>query len=128
MDKTWQHEFKFTQSDVDVFAQVTGDTNPIHLDEEYASTSVFGRRVIHGALSNSIFSKVFGTINPGLGTIYLSQNSSFKAPMYTDTDYIAYFEEIERKETGIVFVKTEIRDKNTNKITISGDAVLKVKI
>ena len=73
--KKWEHSFLFTQEDVDTFAQVTGDTNPIHLDEEYASKSIFKKRVVHGALSNSIFSKVFGTITPGKGTIYLSQNN-----------------------------------------------------
>lgn len=124
--KKWEHLFLFTQEDVKLFAQVTGDTNPIHLDEEYASNSIFKKRVMHGALSNSIFSKVFGTITPGEGTIYLSQNSKFMSPMYVDVNYVAKFEVINAKENGIITVKTEIYDVQTNELTITGEAVLKI--
>jgi acyl dehydratase len=124
--KKWEHSFLFTQEDVNVFAQVTGDINPIHLDEEYASKSIFKKRVVHGALSNSIFSKVFGTITPGEGTIYLSQNSKFTAPMYTDVKYVAKFEVVEVKENGISTVETNVYDILTSELTITGNAKLKI--
>jgi len=126
IDKKWEHSFLFTQEDVDLFAQVTGDVNPIHLDEKYASKSIFQKRVVHGALSNSIFSKVFGTITPGEGTVYLSQNSKFTAPMYTNVKYIAKFRVIEVKDNGIITVETNIYDTATSKLTITGTAKLKV--
>jgi len=125
MDK-WSYTFLFTQQDVEDFARVTGDTNPVHLDKSYAESSIFKKRIIHGALSNSVFSRVFGTIQPGGGTIYLSQNTKFIAPMYVDTKYVALFEVINRKDNGILTIKTEILDKQTNQFTITGEAVIKI--
>ena len=62
-----------TESDVVTFAQVSGDTNPLHLDKEYASKSLFKERVAHGMLTAGLISAVIGTELPGVGTIYLSQ-------------------------------------------------------
>ena len=67
---------------VRAFAEVTGDRNPIHLDDETASKSRFGRRVAHGAILFSIISKVLGTDMPGAGTVYLSQVCNFKLPVF----------------------------------------------
>lgn len=115
----------FTQKDVDSFANISGDRNPLHLDEEYASKSIFGRRIVHGFLAGSVFSKVFGTIWPGEGTIYLSQDMSFRAPVYTDTEYVAKFmvEEIDLvKHRGLVSCNLETID---GKPVIIGKALLK---
>jgi 3-hydroxybutyryl-CoA dehydratase len=71
-----------TAQDVEKFAEVSGDFNPIHLDDAYAATaSPFGRRVAHGMLTASLLSTLFGTRFPGLGSIYLSQSLRFKAPV-----------------------------------------------
>ena len=70
---SYEHEFSFSQDSVKRFAEVTGDNNPIHLDSVYAATTPFKKPIMHGFLSGSIFSKVFGTIYPGEGTIYLKQ-------------------------------------------------------
>lgn len=88
---SYQHEFIFSQDAVKHFAQVTGDSNPIHLDEVYAATTVFKKPIMHGFLSGSIFSKVFGTIYPGEGTIYLKQDMIFKRPMFAQVNYTAKF-------------------------------------
>ncbi|MEX2642112.1 MAG: MaoC family dehydratase [Acetobacterales bacterium] len=69
------------EADIAQFSQVSGDTNPVHLDEEYAKKSVFGGRVAHGMLSASFISKVLGTQLPGIGCIYMEQNLRFKAPV-----------------------------------------------
>lgn len=87
----YEHEFSFSQNSVNRFAEVTGDTNPIHLDELYAASTPFKRPIMHGFLSGSIFSKVFGTIYPGEGTIYLKQEMIFKRPMFVETTYTAKF-------------------------------------
>jgi 3-hydroxybutyryl-CoA dehydratase len=71
-----------TDADVRAFAAASGDTNSIHLDEEYAKTTRFGRRIAHGMLTASLISAVLGNDLPGLGTIYLSQTLAFKAPVY----------------------------------------------
>ena len=95
----YTHTFSFSQSDVNKFAEVIGDINPIHLDEEYAKQTQFKRRIMHGFLSASVFSKVFGTLFPKKGCIYLEQNLKFLHPMYCDVVYTADFEIINIKNT-----------------------------
>jgi len=70
----------FTQEEVELFSRVSGDTNPVHLDESYAKETRFGGRIIHGMLVASLISSVLGTSLPGPGCIYLSQQLSFRAP------------------------------------------------
>ncbi|HMB75001.1 MAG TPA: MaoC family dehydratase [Kiloniellaceae bacterium] len=70
-----------TDSDITMFADVSGDTNPVHLDADFASKTPFGERIAHGMLSASFISTVFGTQMPGPGCIYLSQSLRFKAPV-----------------------------------------------
>ena len=73
-----------TDEDVHVFADLTGDHNPIHLDDSYASGTRFGRRIAHGMLSASLISSVLANRLPGRGTVYLSQSLKFVAPVYLD--------------------------------------------
>jgi 3-hydroxybutyryl-CoA dehydratase len=68
-------------ADIEAFAAVTGDDNPIHLDEAYAKATQFGGRVAHGMLSAGYISAVLGTKLPGPGAIYLSQTLSFRRPV-----------------------------------------------
>ncbi|MEM7570971.1 MAG: MaoC family dehydratase [Pseudomonadota bacterium] len=70
-----------TDADVVMFAGVTGDTNPVHLSEDYAAGTMFETRIAHGMLSAGFISAVLGTKLPGPGAIYLSQTLSFKAPV-----------------------------------------------
>lgn len=114
-----------SQKDVEIFAIISGDSNPIHLDEEYASKSVFGRRIVHGFLAGSVFSRVFGTLWPGEGTIYMSQEMSFRAPVFTDTEYRAKFivEEVNpEKHRGVICCNLETID---GKPVIIGKALLR---
>ena len=67
--------------DLDAFAAVTGDTNPVHLDEAYAATTSFGGRIAHGMLSAGYISAVIGTQLPGPGAIYISQSLRFRRPV-----------------------------------------------
>lgn len=69
------------ESDLVAFAEVTGDHNPVHLDEAYAATTPFKRRIAHGMLSAGYISAVLGTQLPGHGCVYLSQNLRFRAPV-----------------------------------------------
>ena len=70
-----------TEADVVLFAAVTGDTNPMHLNAEYAKTTVFGERIAHGMLAAGLITKVLGTQLPGPGTLYMSQTLKFRAPV-----------------------------------------------
>jgi 3-hydroxybutyryl-CoA dehydratase len=68
-------------TDIAAFAQVSSDTNPVHLDEDYARTTTFGGRIAHGMLSAAYVSAVLGTQLPGPGAIYLSQSLRFRRPV-----------------------------------------------
>ena len=70
-----------TESDIVLFAAVTGDTNPMHLNAEYAKDTIFGERIAHGMLAAGLITKVLGTQLPGPGTIYLSQSLKFREPV-----------------------------------------------
>jgi 3-hydroxybutyryl-CoA dehydratase len=70
-----------TESDIVLFAGVSGDMNPVHLDAEYAEKTVFKGRIAHGMLSAAFISTVLGTKLPGPGTVYLAQSLTFKAPV-----------------------------------------------
>jgi 3-hydroxybutyryl-CoA dehydratase len=70
-----------TTADIEGFAKVTGDVNPVHLDEAYAATTMFKGRIAHGMLSAGFISAVFGTKLPGPGAIYMSQTLTFRAPV-----------------------------------------------
>lgn len=123
--QTFTHDFKFTQADVAAFAKVTGDNNPVHLDPTYAAKTFFKKPIMHGMLGASLFSKVFGTLFPGEGTIYLKQSLSFLKPMYVDIDYVAEFavkEVIKDKNRAVI--ETLIKDKNTGLVVTSGEAVV----
>jgi acyl dehydratase len=123
--QVYNHDFKFSQDEVNRFAEVTGDKNPVHLDADYAAKTMFKRPIMHGMLSASLFSKVFGTLFPGEGTIYLKQSLSFLKPMYVDTAYEAVFtvkEVIGDKNRATV--ETLIKDKTTGIVCTSGEATI----
>jgi 3-hydroxybutyryl-CoA dehydratase len=121
----YQYNFLFNQEDVIKFSDASGDFNPIHLDNEYAKNTIFKRTIIHGFLGGSVFSKVFGTLFPGNGTIYLKQDLSFYKPMYTLEKYTATFEVISVdvfKNRAVV--RTIILD-DESEIVIKGEALIK---
>ena len=121
----YQLEFRFTQNQVEDFARLTGDSNPLHLDPDYASRTLFKKPIIHGVLGASIFSKIMGTLFPGEGTIYLSQQLEFKRPMYVDTTYKALVQVNEinpGKHTAIL--TTRVLDNATDNLVIDGEALV----
>lgn len=75
------HEKTVSEDDINSFADVSGDYNPVHMDEAYAAGTFFKSRIAHGMLTASFISTVLGTRLPGPGCIYLSQNLRFLAPV-----------------------------------------------
>lgn len=71
-----------TDEMIHTFADLTGDTNPVHLDEAYAAGTRFGRRIAHGMIAAGLISATLANDLPGPGTVYLSQTLQFKAPVY----------------------------------------------
>jgi hypothetical protein len=125
VNQVYTHDFQFSQEEVNRFAEVTGDKNPVHTDAEYAAKTMFKRPIMHGMLSASLFSKVFGTLFPGEGTIYLKQSLNFLKPMYVDVTYEAVFTVKEvLKDKHRAIVETVIKDKNTGNLCTSGEATV----
>ncbi|HDZ9325682.1 TPA: MaoC family dehydratase, partial [Vibrio cholerae] len=78
-----------TDADIKQFAGLSGDRNPVHLDENYANQSRFKKRIAHGMISSSFFSALFGTKLPGEGCVYVSQSLKFRKPVYIDDTVVA---------------------------------------
>jgi acyl dehydratase len=81
----------FTEDDLRRFIEITGDVNPLHVDDEFAERTPFGRRVLHGMLTASIFSTMVGMLLPGKGAIYRSQTLKFLLPVHVDETVTAHF-------------------------------------
>jgi 3-hydroxybutyryl-CoA dehydratase len=102
------YEKTIRAEDIDAFAAITGDTNPVHLDEVYAASTPFKARIAHGMLSAGLISTVLGTQLPGPGCIYLDQQIRFRAPVYINDVLVATVtvEEINERR-GRVSLKTQ---------------------
>jgi acyl dehydratase len=81
----------FTEEDVRRFIEITGDVNPLHVDEAFAAGTQFGRRVLHGMLTASILSTMVGMLLPGTGAVYRSQTIAFLRPVYIGDTVTAHF-------------------------------------
>ncbi len=84
-----------SESDIYLYAGITGDFNPVHINEAYAAGTFFKKRIAHGTLSAGFISAVIGTRLPGTGTIYASQSLKFLAPVYVGDTITARVEVIE---------------------------------
>ena len=117
-----------TDADVLLFAGVTGDMNPVHINDVYAQTSMFKKRIVHGGLVSSLFSTVLGTQLPGMGTIYLEQNSRFTKPVYLQ-DTIKAVVEVEEinLEKNKVKLKTTAYNQNGEAVVIGYATVMPPK-
>ncbi|MBN1680325.1 MAG: MaoC family dehydratase [Anaerolineae bacterium] len=97
----------FTDDDVRTFAAITGDHNPVHLDDTYAAGTPFGRRLVHGMFTASLISAVLANDLPGEGAVYMTQRLKFNAPVFIGDTITATVEVIKFRETsGIVTLAT----------------------
>lgn len=115
-----------SEQDVRLFAQVSGDVNPLHLDEEYAGSTFFKQRIVHGMLVGGIVGGVMGNDLPGPGAIYLSQTFQFKLPVYLGDTVEAEVEIIEKIEAKRrLRVKTVCRNQD-GKVVLEGEALVQM--
>lgn len=116
----------FKSEEVEAFAEMSLDKNPIHLDEDYAEHSRFGRKIVHGFLVGSLISAVFGTQLPGEGAIYLHQEMDFRKPVYHNDEITAIVTVTNiRKDKSILYFDTRCEN-GKGEVVIEGKAVLKV--
>jgi len=114
-----------TDADLVLFVGVSGDTNPVHLDEDYAGTTQFKGRVAHGALTASFISTVLGTKLPGPGSIYVAQTLKFRAPVHVGDTVTARVEVISMvPDKSQCIFKTQCFVRET--LVIDGEATLKL--
>lgn len=115
----------FTMEDVRQFAGISGDDNPLHVDEAYAEKGRFGRCVVHGILVSGLISKVLGTQLPGVGSIYLEQNLSFRKPVYVGDTVTARVRITEiRTEKRIITLETNVYDREDQCVILGTAKIL----
>lgn len=113
-----------SEHDIYQFAGITGDFNPLHVNEEYAKKSIFKERVAHGMLSAGFISNVLAMQLPGRDTIYLSQNLNFKGPVRIGDTVTAKVEVVEKKDKNrIIRLKTIVTNQR-DEVVIDGEAVV----
>lgn len=114
------------EEDVRAFADLTGDRNPVHLDEAYAASTRFGRRIAHGMLGASLISAVLANELPGRGTVYLSQTLKFTAPVFLgDTVTARVVVKHVRDDKPVVTLETFCTNERGERV-VEGEAVVLV--
>jgi len=115
-----------TDDMIRAFATLTGDSNPVHLDDAYAATTRFGRRIAHGMIAAGLISAALANDLPGPGTVYLSQTLQFKAPVYPG-DMITTTVEVKsvRPDKPIATLSTICKNQE-NAVVLEGEAVVLV--
>ena len=100
---------KITESMLDEFSKFSGDLNPLHMNDEYADSSIFGKRIVHGMLLATFFSQLIGMKLPGKNSLYFSQSLNFRSPCYIDNEIQVIGEVTEKSNsTRIITISTSI--------------------
>lgn len=116
----------FSEEEVQRFAELSLDNNPLHLDPHYAASTVFGQRVVHGMLVSSLLSALIGTRLPGEGSIYLGQTLKFLAPVFIGEQVTATVQVLSvREDKPIATLRTTCVNSKGD-VVIEGEAVVKL--
>lgn len=113
-----------TEADVQAFADVTGDHNPIHVDDAFAKTTRFGRRIAHGMLTASLISSVLANKLPGEGSVYLGQTLQFVAPVFPGDEVTARVTIKEIREDKPIIKLETICLNQRSEVVIRGEATV----
>ena len=122
---THQTEHVITEKDIELFAEVSGDRNPLHMDEAFAKKTSFGQRIAHGALTASYISGILGNDLPGPGSIFVGLNMRFRRPVYIGSLVIVKGEVTEMQPRGNR-VTLKVSCNVDGKAAISGEAMVMV--
>ena len=113
---SYAQSFTATDQTIRDIAKVSGDINPIHLDEAYASKSIFGRRIAHGLFCLNAISMILGNHFLGMGTILLSQSFEYKAPVYIGDVITVEVTVTEAMPKGVYLLSVVCQDQNRRKV------------
>jgi len=116
----------FTESEVEEYAKISFDDNPVHLNQEYAEKTIFGQPIVHGLLVASLFSGLVGGKFPGHGSVYLGQSLSFKAPVFVNEKIEASVEVVHVREDKPILTLRTVCVKSDGTVAVEGEAVVKV--
>jgi 3-hydroxybutyryl-CoA dehydratase len=125
IDQSVEHVHAVTEADIEAFAAVSGDTNPLHMDEAYATTTAFKGRIAHGMLGASYLSAVLGNDLPGPGSVYVSQNLRFRRPIRVG-DVVTARVRVTTIDADKARVTLETACLVDGKVAIDGEAVVMV--
>ena len=114
------------ESDIEAFADVTGDRNPVHLDDEFAKNTRFGRRIAHGMLTASLISSVLANQLPGEGSVYLGQTLQFVMPVFPGDEVTARVTVIEVRENRPIVKLETLCVNQRGETVIRGEATVLV--
>lgn len=114
------------ESDIEAFAGVTGDRNPVHLDDEFAKNTRFGRRIAHGMLTASLISSVLANHLPGEGSVYLGQTLQFVAPVFPGDEVTARVTVTEVRENRPIVKLETVCVNQRGETVIRGEATVLV--
>jgi 3-hydroxybutyryl-CoA dehydratase len=112
-------------ADIEAFAAVSGDVNPVHLDEDYARTTAFGGRIAHGMLAAAYISAVLGNQLPGPGSIYLSQSMRFRRPVKIG-DAVTARVTVKALDAARAHATLDTRCEVNSKVVVEGEALIMV--
>jgi len=117
-----------TEADIGHFVAITGDVNPLHVNEEFASSTFFGSRIAHGMLSAALFSTLVGQVLPGVGSIYRSQSLDFLRPVRIGDTLTATFEitSLNKKEN-LIHLDCAMRNQKNQRVIIGKAVVSLIK-
>jgi 3-hydroxybutyryl-CoA dehydratase len=124
MGQTAELAHTITENDIQVFGDLSGDYNPVHFDDEWAKTTMFGGRIAHGILTAAFISAAIGMHLPGPGTIYMSQSMRFMAPVRIGDTITARVEVVNlNDEKERVTLKTTCINQH-DKVVLDGEALI----
>jgi 3-hydroxybutyryl-CoA dehydratase len=116
-----------TDDTIRAFADVTTDTNPVHLDDDFAAGTRFGRRIAHGMISAGLISATVANDLPGPGTVYLSQTLKFKLPVFPGDTLTATIEVLKVREDKPIVTLSTVCTNQDDKLVLEGEAVVMVE-
>ena len=124
LNKPFTFSFNVSKRDIEIFSELSGDKNGLHLSDNLAKEAGFNGRIVHGMLVQSYLSKFFGVDYPGEGTIFIKNDNVFLAPIYPDNTYHVRVNVIQKRNNGIINILAMVYDGNKTNCLLSYNTLL----